>query len=50
MSPRGASSVRALVAITENGIQETSRFIQVNPYHLWALLLTWFNFNPSMDK
>ena len=19
-------------------------------YHLWPLLLTWFNFNPSMDK
>ena len=24
-------------------------FRLINP-HLWLLLLTWFNFNPSMDK
>ena len=24
--------------------------VQVMPCHLWSLLLTWFNFNPSMDK
>ena len=34
------------------------KLVQYNEYiantvdteHLWPLLLTWFNFNPSMDK
>ena len=27
-----------------------SQFIEVDMHHLWPLLLTWINFNPSMDK
>ena len=23
---------------------------KMSPFHLWPLLLTWFNLNPSMDK
>ena len=31
-------------------IQSLSRCIAVHAVVLWPLLLTWFNFNPSMDK
>ena len=31
-------------------ITSTSDAIDKHNSHLWPLLLTWFNFNPSMDK
>ena len=29
---------------------ERNAFCRMAIRHLWPLLLTWFNFNPSMDK
>ena len=35
--------------ITQSDITHPDNPHPDNP-HLWPLLLTWFNFNPSMDK
>ena len=31
-------------------VQSGAYIKQAIPWLLWPLLLTWFNFNPSMDK
>ena len=36
--------------ITKYGDESTVEFQTVSMEHLGPLLLTWFNFNPSMDK
>ena len=30
--------------------EKFKKFAKIFDYDLWPLLLTWFNFNPSMDK
>ena len=35
---------------TRNHLLPSLRWVHVSPGHKWPLLLTWFNFNPSMDK
>ena len=36
--------------MTPGGVGELVNNDQVMAYCQWPLLLTWFNFNPSMDK
>ena len=42
--------IQDYVSIRQEGISVLATSSNITEKDMWPLLLTWFNFNPSMDK